>query len=211
MQSFHLLRKLRMMNVLSDRFVAYRELHRLGSRRPQLPRHHNLAPLRSTLHDKPQYTIARPPDRQAIQQLVPQALALRHSTQPAILHLCRVERHGVLWELESLLNKAGEFADAATLLAKDILGVRGADDDIGDGRSDTDFDAGVAFLGEFALEKFVEFGVEDAVRDELALLGTVGCLLVIWSGEESVEVADLHGTCLSCSHLDSKVKSEEGE
>jgi hypothetical protein len=41
--------------------------------------------------------------------------------------------------------------------------VCGADDDVGDGRCDADLDAGVAFLGEFTLEEFVEFGVKYTV------------------------------------------------
>ena len=43
--------------------------------------------------------------------------------------------------------------------------------DIGDGGSDADFDARVAFLCELSLEELVELGVEDAVGDELSALG----------------------------------------
>ena len=50
--------------------------------------------------------------------------------------------------------------------------MRGADDDVGDGRRDANLDARVAFLGQLALEEFVELGVEDAVGDELSTLGT---------------------------------------
>jgi hypothetical protein len=45
-----------------------------------------------------------------------------------------------------------------------------------DGRSDSDFDARVALLSEFALEELVEFCVKDTVGDELAALGD-GALL----------------------------------
>jgi hypothetical protein len=41
--------------------------------------------------------------------------------------------------------------------------VGGADDDVGDGGSDADLDAGVTLLGKLALEEFVEFGIEDTV------------------------------------------------
>jgi hypothetical protein len=61
------------------------------------------------------------------------------------------------------LDEGREFANAATLLSKDFLGVGCADDDIGDGGCDADLDAGVAFLGEFTLEEFVQFGVENTV------------------------------------------------
>jgi len=43
--------------------------------------------------------------------------------------------------------------------------VGGSDDDIGDGGSNTDFDAGVAFFGEFTLEEFVQFGEEDTIYE----------------------------------------------
>jgi hypothetical protein len=43
--------------------------------------------------------------------------------------------------------------------------------DVGDGGSDTDFNAGVALLSELALEELVELGVENTVGDELATLG----------------------------------------
>ena len=43
--------------------------------------------------------------------------------------------------------------------------------DIGHGGCNSDFDAGVPLLCQFALEEFVEFGVEDSVGHELASLG----------------------------------------
>jgi hypothetical protein len=49
--------------------------------------------------------------------------------------------------------------------------VCGADDDVGDGRGDADFDAGVALLGQLTLEEFVQFGVENTIGDELSPLG----------------------------------------
>jgi len=100
---------------------------------------------------------------QTVEQLVSKGLALGDGGQTAILHLCGVEGDGVLGELEALLDQRRELANAAALLAEDLLRVRGADDDVGDGGSDADLDARVAFFGQFALEEFVEFGVEDTV------------------------------------------------
>ena len=85
------------------------------------------------------------------------------------MNLGGVQGDGVLWEFEALLDEGGEFADAATLLAEDFLCVRCADDDVGDGWGDADLDAGVTFLGEFALEEFVQLGVEDTVCEERVL------------------------------------------
>jgi hypothetical protein len=51
--------------------------------------------------------------------------------------------------------------------------VRRPDDDIGNGGSDADLDAGVALLCELALEELVQLGVEDTVYDELVISPSV--------------------------------------
>lgn len=59
------------------------------------------------------------------------------------------------------------------MLAENFLCVGGSNDDIGDGRCNSDFDAGVSFLRKFALEELVQFGVEDTICDELSPLRAV--------------------------------------
>lgn len=98
---------------------------------------------------------------------------MRDSAETTVLDLGGIQANAVLGELETLLDEGGELADATTLLAEHFLGVCRADDDVGDGGGDADFDAGVTLLGEFALEEFVQFGVEDTVRDELSALRAV--------------------------------------
>ena len=51
--------------------------------------------------------------------------------------------------------------------------MRGADDDVGDGRGDADLDARVALLGELTLEELVQLGIEDTVGDKLSPLGAI--------------------------------------
>ncbi len=46
--------------------------------------------------------------------------------------------------------------------------------DVGHGGRDADLDAGVSFLCQLALEELVQFGVEDAVGDELPTFGNGG-------------------------------------
>lgn len=150
---------------------AVGELHGLGTGGAELAGDDNLAALGAGLHDEAQDTIAGTADGQAVEQLVAQGLALGDGGQTAVLDLGGVEGDGVLGELEALLDQRGELADAAALLAEDLLGVGGADDDVGDGGSDADLDAGVALLSELALEELVELGVEDTVGDELSPLG----------------------------------------
>ena len=56
-----------------------------------------------------------PPNSQATQQLVPQALSLGNGAQAAVGHLLGVQLHGPLGELEALLHHAGQLTNAATL------------------------------------------------------------------------------------------------
>ena len=150
---------------------AVGELHGLGTSSTELARDDDLAALGAGLHDEAQDTVAGTTDGETVEQLVAEGLALGDGGETAVLDLGGVQRDGVLGELEALLDERGELADAAALLAEDLLGVRGADDDIGDGRGDADLDARVALLGELALEELVQLGVEDTVSDELSPLG----------------------------------------
>lgn len=150
---------------------AVGELHGLGTGGAQLSGNDNLAALGAGLHDEAEDTVAGAADGETVEELVAEGLALGDSGETAVLDLGGVEGDGVLGELEALLDQAGELADAAALLAEDLLCVGGADDDVGDGRGDADLDARVALLGQLALEELVQLGVEDAISDELSPLG----------------------------------------
>lgn len=152
---------------------AVGELHGLGTGSTELSRDDNLASLGAGLHDEAEDTIAGTADSQTVKELVAEGLALGDGGQTTVLDLGGVERDAVLRELEALLNQARELADATTLLAENLLGVGGADDDVGDGGGDADFDAGVTLLSQLALEELVQLGVENTVSDELSALGTV--------------------------------------
>jgi hypothetical protein len=90
--------------------------------------------------------------------------------ETTILDLGGVEGDGVLGELESFLDQGGKFADSSSLLTENFLGVGCADDDIGDGGCDSDFDTRVSLLSQLALEELVQFCVEDTIGDELSPL-----------------------------------------
>lgn len=152
---------------------AVGELHGLGTGGAQLAGDDDLATLGAGLHDKSEDTIAGTTDGETVEELVAQGLALGDGGQTAVLDLGGVEGDAVLGELEALLDQGGELADAAALLAENLLGVRRAYDDVGDGGRDADLDARVALLGQLALEELVQLGVEDTVSDELSALGTV--------------------------------------
>lgn len=151
---------------------AIGELHGLGTGSTELARDDDLATLGARLHDEAEDTIASTTNSQTVQQLVAERLALGDGGQTTVLDLGGVEGDAVLGELEALLDQAGELADAATLLAENLLGVGGTDDDVGDGGGNADFDAGVTLLGQLTLEELVQLGVEHTVGDELSPLGT---------------------------------------
>jgi len=152
---------------------AVGELHGLGTGSTELTGDDNLATLGARLHDEAEDTIASTSDGKTVEKLVSQGLALSDGGETTVLDLGGVEGDGVLGELESLLDERGELANAAALLAENLLGVGGSDDDIGDGGGNADLDAGVALLSELALEELVELSVEDTVGDELSPLGAV--------------------------------------
>lgn len=151
---------------------AIGELHGLGTRSAQLTGDDDLATLGARLHDEAQDTVAGTADGETVEELVAQGLALSDGGQTAVLDLGGVEGDAVLGELEALLDEGGELANAAALLAQNLLGVGGADDDVGDGGRYADLDARVALLGQLMLEELVQLGVEDTVGDELSALGT---------------------------------------
>ena len=83
--------------------------------------------------------------------------------ETTVLDLLGVELEGSLGEAEALLDESGELADATALVTEDVLGVGGADDDVGDGGRDADLDTVVSLLSELALEEPVQLGVEDTI------------------------------------------------
>jgi hypothetical protein len=164
---------------------AVGELHGLGTGSTELTRDNNLTTLGTRLHDETENTIAGTSNGETVEKLVSEGLALSDSGETTVLDLGGVEGHGVLGELESLLDERGELTNAAALLAENLLGVGGSDDDVGNGGGNADLDAGVTLLSELALEELVELGVEDTVSDELSPLGNLR------SGVSHLEKIDL--------------------
>ena len=154
-------------NVRYGMRCAYSELHALGTGGPELSGNDNFAALGAGLHDEAQDTVACSSHGKTVEQLVAEGLALGDGGQTTVLDLGGVQGDGVLGELEALLDERGELTDAATLLSEDLLCMGGADDDVGDGGSDADLDAGVTLLGQLALEELVQLSIEDTVCEGL--------------------------------------------
>jgi hypothetical protein len=149
---------------------AVGELHALGTSCTQLSRNYNLTALRTALHDEAEDTIASSPDRKTIEEFVSERLALSDGRETTVLNLGGIEGDRIFGELEALLDQRCEFANASALLAEHFLGMCCADDDVGDGGSDADFDARVTLLCQFTLKEFVQLGIEDTICYELSPL-----------------------------------------
>lgn len=151
---------------------AVGELHRLGTGGTELARDNDLATLSTRLHNVAEDTVASTAHGKATEELVAERLGLGNGRKTTVLDLLGVELERVLGELETLLNESLELTDAAALVAEDLLGVGGTDDDLGAGVGDADLAARVALLSELAHEELAELGLEDTVGNELALLRT---------------------------------------
>jgi hypothetical protein len=108
--------------------ASYSELHALSAGSTQLARDNNFAALGAALHDEAQHTVTGTADSETVKQLVTEGLALSDGGKTAVLDLGGIQGDGVLGELEALLDQGGELADAAALLAQNLLGVGGTDD-----------------------------------------------------------------------------------
>ena len=146
------------------------ELHALCTSSTKLSGNNNLATFSTALHDESEDTIASSANCKTIEQLVPEGFALCDGRETSVLDLGGVQGDGVLGELESLLDEGGELADPSSLLAENFLGVGCADDDVGDGGGDSNFNTRVSFLSQLALEELIQFRVEDTIGDELSSL-----------------------------------------
>jgi len=111
--------------------VTILELHGLGTLSPQLTADGDLTTLGTRLHDEAHDTVAGTAAGETTNELELDGLALRNCAQTTVVHALGVQLHGTVRELEALLNEGGQLANAATLLAEDIAGAGGADDNLG--------------------------------------------------------------------------------
>jgi len=154
--------------------VAITELHALGAGTSELARDDAFATLGTILHDEAQDAVAGAAGGKTSQQLVAQGLALSDSAQTAVLDALGEELDLLLREVEALLHKGGKLADAAALVTKHVLSAGGTDDDLSAEGGGAHLDTRVAILAELAGQELVQFGLEDAILDELPLLGDLG-------------------------------------
>jgi hypothetical protein len=150
--------------------VPIAELHLLGTLALDLATDADVAALGTGVHDEADDADAGTADREGAQELELEGLGLGRGGEATELDALDVELDTTLWVAEALLDGGCELADATTLLAQDLLRLRGADDDFGAAWRHAVLNATEAVLGQLTLEVLKELGVKDAVTDELALL-----------------------------------------
>ena len=121
--------------------------------------------------DETDDTVARTTNGKAAEELELEGLGLGLGAKTTVLDTLGVKLDSAISKVETLLDDRGELADTLSLLAENVLGTGGTDDDLSAVGSGTDLNTGVAILGKLTSEKLVELRVEDAVSDELPLGG----------------------------------------
>lgn len=114
-----------------------------------------------------------PTDGKTAEELVAERLALSDGVEATVLDLLGVELDRALGEAETLLDERGELADAAALLAEDLLGVGRTDDDLGAGVGDADLAARVALGREGTREELGELGAAQGCIERSGRLSRV--------------------------------------
>merc|ERR1719454_51893 len=146
------------------------ELHCFGTLSTKLTRDNNLATFGTRLHDEAEDTIGGTADGKTAHKLVAHGFALGSGAQTTVGNLLSEELDLAVLHLETFLDQGGQLANALCLLAKNILGAGGQDNDLGALGGDADLDTRVTVLGQFTAEKSVQLGLEDSLGDVLSLL-----------------------------------------
>ena len=173
--------------------VTIAELHAIGTLPTKLTGNDDLNTLGRGIHDETDNTVASTTDSEATEELELEGLGLGLGAETTVLNTLGVKLDGAISEVKTLLDDGGELANTLSLLAKNVLGAGGTDDDLSAVGGSTDLNTCVAILGELASEKLVELRVEDAVSDELPLGGHlgasglhIGCIMYFNEGWASV-------------------------
>jgi len=126
--------------------VSIAKLHRLCALTAELSGHNDLNALCTALHHELDDAIASAANSQASEKLVLEALCLGVSAQAAVSDTFGVELDLVFGKVEALLDSACELANALALLAENVLGTGGANNDLCAHGRIADLDAAVASL-----------------------------------------------------------------
>ena len=151
--------------------VTVTELHGLGTLATELTSDNHLNTLGGGFHNETDDTVASTTDGEAAEELELEGLGLGLGTKTTVLDTLGVKLDSAISKVETLLDDRGKLTDTLSLLAKNVLGTGGTDDDLSTVGSGTDLNTGVAILGKLTSKKLVELRVEDAISDELPLGG----------------------------------------
>jgi len=139
-----------LVSVTSLDHVTIGELLGLGSLASNLAGHGHLSTLGAGLHDEAKHTVASTTDGKATEELVLKGLSLGLGVEASVGNAVSEDLNSALGEVESLLHHGGELSDSLTLLAKDILGAGGLNDNFDGGRGHSDLKASITILSKLS-------------------------------------------------------------
>ena len=94
---------------------------------------------------------------------------------------------GVFGKVEPLLDNRGQFLDTTALLSQHTLGSSGQDDDFGLVGGRTNINTGISIFSQFTTQKFVQFGLQHALLDELKVAIRMTIKMVLTHGKRMEE------------------------
>jgi hypothetical protein len=147
--------------------VAITELHGLGTLGSELTADDDLATLSLGLHNGADDTVASATNGETTEELVSEGLSLSLGRKTTVDDTLGVQLDLAISDVETLLDGGGELANAASLLAEDILGAGGTDDNLNAGGGHADLNTGVTILGELTREEGVQLSIEKSILDKL--------------------------------------------
>jgi hypothetical protein len=133
--------------------VTLGELLGLGTLATDLTGHRDISSLGTSLHDEAKDTVTGTTDSKATEELVLEGLSLGLGAEATVGNTLSEDLNTSGGEVETLLDNGGHLADALTVLAKDVLGTCGLDNDLSASRGLTDLKTGITVLSKLTGEK----------------------------------------------------------
>jgi len=161
--------------VTSLNHVTVTEDLAVGTLGTGLAAHRDLAATGAGLHDETDNAVAGTTDRQTLEELVLEGLALSHGAETTVHDALDVELDLTLTEAETLLDDGGKLTDALTVLTENSLGAGGTDDDLSASGSVADLNTSKALVAEHAGHELAKLAVENTICNKLPLLRNTQC------------------------------------
>jgi len=147
------------------------EFHGFGSLLAEFARNEDLASEGAISHNSLDDGLGSQSDWDFLKQFVFQLFNLGRSAETLLDDWLENDLDGIFLVAESLLEQRSQFIGSSAVFTSGLFGVGDTDHNFCLGRGDFDLNSCVTSRLQGSLEELVEFGVEDAVNDELSLFG----------------------------------------